>query len=281
MRQRIRVSSALTVVLALLGLAPAAAAHPASPVAPVNPAVPAARATQDPGDGSLRVTKFPEDELHLRDFAPGDRTQWAAEVTNTGEDGDLGVEFVLVGESDALANEANALQIVVDLCSVAFDSAVSETGAMTFTCPATQTRLGLVTSAAEREMDSHTVIAAGDTVGVRARILFPASADNTAESTSAVMDVLVTVSPLSDDLSPSGGTDPETDTEGAPPEGTDDEAPRPALFGGLALTGIDVLLLLGAGIIIVSLGITFWTLAPRQHTRHHRQHRTRKDEEDV
>jgi len=245
---------ALTIVT--LSIAGGGAAAAAEAVRAATSTKTALSSVDDAEDGMLRVKEMPEKAPNLRDLAPGDRTQWAAEVTNIGEPGMLSVEFVADGPENLMAGEESGMRMTVDLCTTPLVPVISASGAMTFECASGPTRLGIVTAATDQRLTTLSTINTGETVGVRVMILFPASATNSAEDAAAAMNVVFAIAPTDagDGAAEPPGTAAPTDTQ---PE-------RPTLFSGLALTGTGAMFLSVAASAIIALGILLLALAPRR-----------------
>jgi hypothetical protein len=278
MRYGIRASGALTIVTLSI-LAPAAAAAAAVPAtvatASASAATSAAAAAsaaaststyeitvsaldstplaptqfaqnaQNSQDGPLVVEEMPKGGVNLRDLAPGDRTQWAAEVTNNGDPGMLAVDFLADGHGSLMSGGETSLRITVDLCPTKLTALVSETGVTTFDCSSGMHRLGTVTSATKHGLRTARSLDTGESVGVRVLVAFPSSADNSSEDSAASMNVVFSLSP------------------DAVAGGDSDSAQR-VLPGGLALTGTNIMFLPLAAGAIISLGILLMSLAPRR-----------------
>lgn len=261
MRQRIKVPCVVAGVLTALSL-PVLAAASATPLsAPVPSIIASAGAEPSPDyNNTLVVTQMPEGGINLRDFAPGDRTQWATEVTNTGASGTVTIDFFADGDDSLVNGEGTALQMTVDLCERALIPVVSAVGATTFDCPAEPSRLGRITSARDEHLTADHSIKAGETLAVRVKILFPTAADNSAQNTGAALDVRFSITP--DD--PNAQPVPQPAFNPTPPVPVEARTPPPFTLGGLALTGTNILWLLCAAVVIISLGITAWTLSPRR-----------------
>jgi hypothetical protein len=209
------------------------------------------RSAPDTGDGLPHVKRMPAERPDLRDLAPGDRTQWAAEITNTGAPGTLGVEFVTHGGSSMMSRQGNGLRMIVDFCSTPLASSYTAGGAMVFDCTAEQSRLGTVTSAATQLLTAQDIVDTGETVGVRVMISFPLTADNTFEDSSAAIDVVYTITPLGESVA---RVEPAAPAEA--------ELAR-AVFPGILATGISVMFMSLAAAVIISLGILLLALVPR------------------
>jgi hypothetical protein len=143
---------------------------------------------------SLKVEQISEASPDLSGFAPGDRTEWAAVVTNTGEPGTLNVQLAARGDRALVSEEGSALQMFVDLCTTELLPSVSGLGVTTFECASGETRIGSATSADARPIAANGIMDTGETVSVRVLVLFPTSATNTAENSSAELDVAFSLS---------------------------------------------------------------------------------------
>ncbi|MCJ1687940.1 sortase [Rathayibacter sp. VKM Ac-2927] len=201
----------------------------------------------------------------LTGLAPGDTTEWAAEVTNVGSSAhQVSVAFAVDG-GDALATDPRAgLQLDVDLCPSAFtidDVLVADGRSVErYLCPEGVEPMGTGPAASLGRLDGSRALDRGETVGVRVRVSFPAGSGNALESTSAALRVLVRETGAIDDSGAPGG--------GPSGNGADDEgASGNGALGnggpgnGLAVTGRDVgaallggLLALGAGLLLAATG---------------------------
>jgi hypothetical protein len=271
MKRRTRLSAVVTIV-ALSTLAPAATATATStataasaastPVTATASAAAGAGATSaapaaypvwlapDAEDSAPQVKRMPAERPNLSNLAPGDRTQWAAEITNIGEPGVLGVEFVAHGENSLMSRQGNGLRLVVDFCPTPLIASLTPRGAMTFDCASKQTRLGTVTSAADQRLRSEQLIGTGETVGVRVLISFPKTADNSFENASASIDVVYTITPTGE-------------TAGAVPAAPVEAEEVRTVFPGILATGISVMFMSLAAALVISVGILFLSLVPR------------------
>ncbi|MCJ1698604.1 sortase [Rathayibacter festucae] len=206
----------------------------------------------------------------LTGLAPGDTTEWAAEVTNVGSSAhQVSVAFAVDG-GDALATDPRAgLQLVVDLCPSAFtidDVLVADGRSVErYRCPEGVEPMGTGPAASLGRLDGSRALDRGETVGVRVRVSFPAGSGNALESTSAALRVLVRETGALDD---SGAPGDGPSGNGAVGDGA---AGNGALGNGavgnggpgngLAVTGRDVgaallggLLALGAGLLLAATG---------------------------
>jgi hypothetical protein len=266
MRQGLRVSVGLvlaTRAVLAAGALPAAAVPATTTVAASTAVV---RASGDSDENTLRVRTMPADSPNLRDLAPGDRTQWAAEVTNTGAPGTLGVEFVAYGDDGLLTGEGTGLRMTVDLCMTPLVVALSANGATTFECASGQKRLAAVTSAVDQRVVTRSTVGTGETVAVRVIIAFPPTAGNASESAAAAMDVVFSITPDGGSTSApaSSGSSDSPSKSTTPVDPGDSLLTRPVFPGGLALTGISVMFLGLAAAAIISLGVLLLSLAPRR-----------------
>jgi hypothetical protein len=280
MRHGIRVSGALTIVtLSILATATVTAAasaaqpaastsHAASTTASDSPmSALAPKSIQDDDDGTLLVKEMPKGGINLLELAPGDRTQWAAEVTNNGDPGMLNVEFFADGHQDLMSGGDSSLRITVDLCADPLTAVVSDTGVVTFDCESGLHRLGTVTSATEQHLQTARTFRTGNTIGVRVLVTFPSSADNASENTAASMNVMFSISPQDGGTSTSipsspgngAGADSGTGNDGATPNSA-----QRGLPGGLALTGTNAMFMSFAASAIIALGILLLSLVPRR-----------------
>ncbi|QHC64327.1 sortase [Rathayibacter festucae] len=201
----------------------------------------------------------------LTGLAPGDTTEWAAEVTNVGASAhQVSVAFAVDG-GDALATDPRAgLQLVVDLCPSAFtidDVLVADGRSVErYRCPEGVEPMGTGPAASLGRLDRSRALDRGETVGVRVRVSFPAGSGNALESTSAALRVLVRETGAIDDSGAPGGGPSGNG-------GVGDGAAGNGAIGnggpgnGLAVTGRDVgaallggLLALGAGLLLAATG---------------------------
>ncbi|AZZ53721.1 sortase [Rathayibacter festucae] len=201
----------------------------------------------------------------LTGLAPGDTTEWAAEVTNVGASAhQVSVAFAVDG-GDALATDPRAgLQLVVDLCPAAFtiDDVLVVDGRSVerYRCPEGVEPMGTGPAASLGRLDGSRALDRGETVGVRVRVSFPSGSGNALESTSAALRVLVRETGAIDDSGAPGGGPSGNGAVG------DGAAGNGALGNGgpgngLAVTGRDVgaallggLLALGAGLLLAATG---------------------------
>ncbi|ROP56650.1 MULTISPECIES: sortase [unclassified Rathayibacter] len=201
----------------------------------------------------------------LTGLAPGDTTEWAAEVTNVGSSAhQVSVAFAVDG-GDALATDPRAgLQLVVDLCPAAFtidDVLVADGRSVErYRCPEGVEPMGTGPAASLGRLDGSRALDLGETVGVRVRVSFPAGSGNALESTSAALRVLVRETGAIDD---SGAPGDGPSGNGAVGEGASGTGAlgNGGPGNGLAVTGRDVgaallggLLALGAGLLLAATG---------------------------
>lgn len=201
----------------------------------------------------------------LTGLAPGDTTEWAAEVTNVGASAhQVSVAFAVDG-GDALATDPRAgLQLVVDLCPSAFtidDVLVADGRSVErYRCPEGVEPMGTGPAASLGRLDGSRALDRGETVGVRVRVSFPSGSGNALESTSAALRVLVRETGAIDDSGAPGGGPSGNGAVGDGASGTGAlENGGPG--NGLAVTGRDVgaallggLLALGAGLLLAATG---------------------------
>ncbi|ROS23378.1 hypothetical protein EDF22_3159 [Rathayibacter sp. PhB127] len=201
----------------------------------------------------------------LTGLAPGDTTEWAAEVTNVGASAhQVSVAFAVDG-GDALATDPRAgLQLVVDLCPSAFtidDVLVADGRSVErYRCPEGVEPMGTGPAASLGRLDGSRALDRGETVGVRVRVSFPSGSGNALESTSAALRVLVRETGAIDD---SGAPGDGPSGNGAVGEGASGNGAlgNGGPGNGLAVTGRDVgaallggLLALGAGLLLAATG---------------------------
>lgn len=198
----------------------------------------------------------------LTGLAPGDTTEWAAEVTNVGSSAhQVSVAFAVDG-GDALATDPRSgLQLVVDLCPSAFtidDRLVAGGRSIErYLCPEGVVPLGTGPAASLGRLDGTRALDRGETVGVRVRVSFPAGSGNGLESTAAALRVLVRETGAIDDSGDPGAIGgPGASGNGGPSNGG---AGNGGPSGGLAVTGRDIgaallggLVALGAGLLLAA-----------------------------
>jgi hypothetical protein len=252
MRQGIRVSGARAFV-ALSVVATASILVGAVTIIAAPSAVAFTETLSSADSSSLVVRQISQDRPILSDFAPGDRTEWAAEVTNTGEPGELNVQLAASGDNSLMTGEEDGMRMFVDLCTTPLQPTVSDLGVMTFDCVSGESRIGSSTSADERHVSAHSPINTGETVGVRVLILFPSSADNAAENSSAALHVGFSLSSEAD-----AGTVSAT--------GSDTQYARTALPAWLALPGISPVFVSIVAAALFALGILLVAYAFRRRT---------------
>lgn len=132
----------------------------------------------------LTVTVLPAAPGHLTDLAPGDRTEWAAQVTNTSQDTvPLYATFSTTGTESLVTDPEDGLQLNVALCPDPLESTTVDGGAIVYTCPAETIPLGAGSAAELGPLEATTALAPGDTVGIRARVVLSATAGNAFENT--------------------------------------------------------------------------------------------------
>jgi hypothetical protein len=199
-------------------------------------------------DETLTVREMPAHGLNLTGFAPGDRTQWAAEVTNSGEPGILTVHFLANEGNTMMSGGDSGMQVTVDLCPSALIPSVSAEGIQRFHCETGQTRLGTVTTAGERRLTAERTIGTGKTVGVRVHVMLPATADNSVEDAAADLDVVFSITSRDD-----------ADAASSP------ATPSPS--GWLARTGADPAALVFAAAAIIAAGVLVQFLSRRRDRR--------------
>lgn len=215
--------SAIGVALAAVLLAPAASTAPAEVLDVRELTAPAA----------------------LTGLAPGDTTEWAAEVTNVGSTAhEVSVAFAVDGGDSLATDPRNGLQLEVDLCPSAFaiDRSVSPGRSIErYVCPGA-VPLGAGPAASLGRLDGSRALAGGETVGVRVRVSFPEQAGNDLEDTVAALRVIVTDADPLDPAAPSDGLGPiAAPSDGLAVTGRDLGA---ALLGGLLALGAGGLLAL-------------------------------------
>ncbi|PPF69861.1 sortase [Rathayibacter tritici] len=182
----------------------------------------------------------------LSDLAPGDRADWAVEVTNTGfTPQEVSVAFVVDGGKLA-QDPRDGLQLSVELCDSAFTVEQIVDGPRTiqrYLCPADAVPLGSGPAATLGRLDAARPLGGGVTEGVHVRVLFPESAGNEMELAGASLRVIVGTSDAGEGASPGASS-----------------GPGPA-GGGLAVTGRDLgaallggILALGAGTLLAAAG---------------------------
>ena len=218
--------------------------HPARGLGAVLATVLLAPAASADQRDVLDVRERSSSAVALADLAPGDSSEWAAEVTNTDSTGHaLAVGF----DSDGpLLTDEDGLRLAVDLCDSPFDAVPQLTPEgrtiERFTCASGDVPLGSGPASALGRLETARPIAEGATVGVRVRVAFPESAGNALENTDGSLRVVFSVA----------GAEAGYGAPIAAP------IPDPASPGGLAVTGRDLgaallgaLLALGAGVLLV------------------------------
>ncbi|PPF10631.1 hypothetical protein [Rathayibacter sp. AY1A5] len=221
---------ALVAVLAAVLLAPAASAEPVG--------VLDVRELSAPGS--------------LTDLAPGDRAEWAVEVTSTGLS-PQGVSVAFAVDGGTLAQDPrDGLQLSVELCDSAFTVAEVVDGERTverYLCPEDAMPLGSGPAATLGRLDGVRPLERGATVGVRVRVLFPESAGNGTELAAASLRVLVGTTEEYPSATPGPGSFPG------------------AAGGGLAVTGRDLGAALLGGMLALGSGVLLAAAARRRHRR--------------
>ncbi|PTL72523.1 hypothetical protein C1I63_06435 [Rathayibacter caricis DSM 15933] len=214
----------------------------------------------------LDVRERSSSTLALADLAPGDSSEWAAEVTNTDSVGHaLTVGFDSEGP---LLTAADGLRLTVDLCDAPFDSTPLDTPegrtVERFTCASGDVPLGSGPAAGLGRLETARPIAEGATVGVRVRVAFPESAGNALENADGSLRVVFSVAGAAEPGGPGvggpGAGGPGADGPGADGPGADSgvAAPgSPTRPDGLAVTGRDLgaallgaLVALAAGLVL-------------------------------
>lgn len=161
---------ALTAVL----LAPALLLAAAAP-ATANDAV---------GAGGLEVVPLPGAPGHFSNLAPGDRTEWGIQITNTTRDTvPLYVTFNTAGQDVLITDVQDGLQLDVQLCRQPLDRATRDNGAVVFACPTEPVDICTAPAAELHTLKAPTGLEAGATVGLRVRVELPVTAGNDFELT--------------------------------------------------------------------------------------------------
>lgn len=259
-------------------------------------------AAQDTED-VLAVAVPPAASDHLADLAPGDRTEWAAQVANTGEDPvPLYAAFSITGTEALVTDPADGLQLDVALCPHPLEPTTVDGGAVVYTCPTATTPLGTGSAAGLGTLEATTALAPGDTVGIRVRAILPVTAGNTFENSEGKLHVdfattgndtgqpgrpspAPTTPPPTDDGSSGSGTgghgSPPVTLPAAPekpvapvanaPDTTDAQPGADtrtngwtAPEGGLAQTGRNLLAALAGAVVTVMVGSVLQVLSRRR-----------------
>lgn len=207
-----------------------------SPVLLLSTASPAAAHIATDSDGSLEVVQLPAAPGHLSELAPGDRTEWAAQVTNTTKDTlPLYVTFSTTGTDPLLTDPQHGLQLDVTMCPRPLNIRPLESGPVVYTCPTTPQLLGAGAAAALGELKATTTLGPGATVGVRARVLLPVSAGNALENTAGELHAHFATTGASTSIPgrPGSAPDPIEPTPPATPlEPAEPTRPGPTAPGG-------------------------------------------------
>lgn len=267
MKSRLPVVAILfTVAVFLFGVVPAHA----------GPSDPASTAEGD----ILLVDEVPGSKPgHLQGLAPGDRTEWAAEVTNTSHaPTPVNIAVKITGADAMVRDPVQGLQLVVDLCPGILTTTTTTNGAQRFTCDTETIRL-CTGPAASLAGDPVGVTARAElegekTMAVRIRVDLPVTAGNEMEESHGrlTVDFSTTGSPVTGpenqptSCTPSAGTGSDKPQGGA--DTTDDSLTPPAPTRpspeSLAITGGDILAALTGAVITTVLGLLFLLTARRR-----------------
>ena len=204
----------------------------------------AALASADP-QGSLAVNDLSAPTIDLSGLAPGDSSQWAAEVHNTAAvPSFFSIEIRDPGAGKLTTNDAYGLWLDVSLCPTRL--ATSDIGGTrTFSCPVAATPLGSA-PAGSHVKSSHTAsIGAGSTLAVLVNLRFPQSSNNAFENTTGSLTLAVVKhTPGARALTPLAFSDPT--------------------FTGLAFTGADVIGAIGAAFVTFVVGFLMLIISRRR-----------------
>lgn len=224
------------------------------------------------GQDILLVEEVPGSALgHLQDLAPGDRTEWAAHVTNTGHEPTAVTLAIHASGTDPLIRDPNdGLQLEVDLCPGTLDTHTTSNGSQRFTCETGETRLGAGPAAHlaadPAGLTTQTELAGGDSMAVRVRVVLPTHAGNNLENTQGELRVHVTPTdttnpmPSAHPTTPAGSGGPGTSSNTAePPTAT-------VPYDTLPVTGRDVLAALAGALITTLIGVLLLVTSRRRRT---------------
>ena len=226
------------------------------------------------GQGTLVVEELHGSTLkHLQDLAPGDRTEWAAQVTNTGHESTAVTVLIHATGTDPLIRDTvEGLQLEVDLCPGALDTHTTGNGARQFTCRTGETRLGAGPAAQlaadPAGLSTRTELGSGKTMAVRVRVALPAHAGNNLENTQGELSVRVT--PTGTTPGSGNPTTPGHPTTPAGPGGTgtgSDTAEPPTAtvpHEDLPVTGRDILAALAGALITTAIGALLFVTSRRR-----------------
>lgn len=235
----------------------------------------------------LLVEELTGSNKHLQDLAPGDTTEWAAQVTNTANTPTaIRIDVRAVGDQPLVSDPVEGVQLVVDLCAGPLSARMTDSGATIFTCRTGETRLGLAPAAAlasdPERLTTRSELQPGGTTSVRLRIQLPSTAGNALENNQGELRVSIVAADPSgtvpdSDANPDGSNapaDPDTGArpvDGATPE--DPAVPHPGAQGpfepgpGLALTGRDVSAALVGAFFSTIAGLTMIAVSRRRRAR--------------
>ncbi len=224
-------------ILAATGLGSVSAANAGTmSTAPVSSA---------PAPSALRVNFLSGQQFTVGDLAPGDSTQWAAEVTNTGVTSGTLIIRTTALSGDILATDpVNGLQLKFDTCAERLSVTTVSAGVHAYACPVATTVLMAGQAPAAQQFS--VALAAGQTIDFRALANFPVDAGNDFENTHAAIAITFAIagSAPTPSASPSSTSSPPAD--------------------GLALTGADVLGATLAAAVTFLVGLVFVVIARRR-----------------
>jgi|GEM_PF-6137246 len=137
----------------------------------------AALASADPNE-SLAVTDLSAPTIYLSGLAPGDSSQWAAEVHNTAAvPASFSVEIRDPGAGRLTTNDTYGLWLDVSLCPTRLTTP-DIGGTRTFSCPVAATPLGSAPAGSHVTSSQTISIGAGSTRSVLVNVRFPQSSNN-------------------------------------------------------------------------------------------------------
>ncbi|MFE7629153.1 hypothetical protein [Kocuria sp. NPDC057446] len=179
------------------------------------------------GSGGLEVVALPGAPGHFSNLAPGDRTEWGIQITNSTHDTvPLYVTFGTAGQDVLITDVQDGLQLDVQLCRQPLDTATRDNGAVVFACPTEPVEICTAAAAELRTLKTSTGLEAGATVGLRVRVELPVTAGNDFELTDGQLRArfATTGTPTPCPNQPTPGPTPETPET---PDGSASPQPGP------------------------------------------------------
>jgi len=154
--------------------------------------------TQNLSSGTVSLTLGTADRLTVAasNLVPGDTIQRAVDLTNNGSAGTSSIGSITVSTNATTSSKldsdpSSGLQMTIDNCTVAW----TESGPpYTYTCGGTQS-VALASTAvigANVPLSNMSAVTAGNTDHLRVTLTFPATADNTFQGLSSVVDYTFT-----------------------------------------------------------------------------------------